>query len=107
MTEQTEITKQPEPRRARSSFFSSVQFFLSVLSSALLIAPLLFSPAQAQGHQKPKQAKKAVTGKARTAGRPALPGAQQCEGALEVVPRTQLTFMRKRRPAPVSAQPHQ
>jgi hypothetical protein len=96
MTEQTEITKQTEHSRERSDFLSSVQFILSVSSSALLIVLLLIVPAQAQRGKKATQTKKATTGKTQSI---ALPGAQQCDGALEVVPRTQLTFIRKRRPA--------
>ena len=105
MTEQTEITEQTERSRKRRPVFFSVQFLPTVLSSALLIVSLLLVPAQAQRSQKGKQTKKATAGKAQSATHPALPGAQQCEGALEVVPRTQLTFIRKRRPAPVSTQP--
>jgi hypothetical protein len=99
MTEHTERTKQTEQRRERSNHSSSLRLFLSVLSSALLIVSLLLIPAQAQGGKKARQTKKTATGKAQTASRTALPGAQQCDGALEVVPRTQLTFIRKRRPA--------
>jgi hypothetical protein len=100
MTEHTERTKQSERGTARSNFLSSVQTFLAVLSSALLIVSLLSLPAQAQrsSGKKTRQAKSAATGKSQTASRPALPGAQQCEGALEVVPRGRMTFIRKRRP---------
>ncbi|HWQ32724.1 MAG TPA: hypothetical protein VNQ79_07710 [Blastocatellia bacterium] len=101
MTEQTERTKQTEQGSVRSNFPSSVRLLLSVLSSALLIVSLLSVPALAQrsGGKKTGRAKSAATGKSQTASRPALPGAQQCEGALEVVPRAQMTFIRKRRPA--------
>ncbi len=57
--------------------------------------------ATAPGKQSPNKTPKQTTPP--TTAKPVLPSSEQaCEGALEIVPRKTMTFVRKRRPAPPS-----
>lgn len=72
--------------------------FSLLLVLLLAIASFLPTHAQQSKNRKSDKAKAPAQTQAAPAS-PVLPGTQQCEGALEVIPRRELTFVRKRRPA--------
>jgi hypothetical protein len=75
--------------------------FFSLICLVLLSGSLLLSSVAAQSTKK-TTSQKPPTGKAGAA----LPGQEaSCEGVLEIVPRKQMTFVRKRRPGKMEAPP--